>query len=109
MSEKIIRASSGEANERDRTDWVRLRAMTDDELDVAIAADPDAALGPDGEMGPLVGVVFRDSHGEWRWRLLNSDRTPIADSPRSYSSRDEVDASIRALRTAMTADRAKAA
>lgn len=109
MSEKITRVSLDEAIERDRTDWARLRALTDDEIEAAIAADPDSDLGLDGEMGPVVGIIFKDMHGAWRWRLLDSDRTPIADSPRGYQTRDEVDAGLRALRAAMSADQAKAA
>jgi uncharacterized protein (DUF4415 family) len=31
-------------SEKDQTDWARVDALTDDEIDTAIADDPDAAL-----------------------------------------------------------------
>ena len=47
MSGKIIRRKLGEIR-RDRTDRVRVDAMTEAELERAIAADPDADL-PDAD------------------------------------------------------------
>jgi len=109
MNEKITRARLGEVVSEDRTDWERLRAITDEELEAAIAEDRDASISADGESGPIVGMVFKDSRGQWRWRLLNSAGEPIADSPHGYSSRDQVDKAIKELRQAITAFAAKAA
>ena len=39
---------------RDRTDWARVDAMTEEERDRAIAADPDADLPVDWTKGRLV-------------------------------------------------------
>ncbi len=41
MSGRIIRRKLGEIR-KDRTDWARVDAMTEKELERAIAADPDA-------------------------------------------------------------------
>ena len=100
--------SLGEAPEAGRTDWDRLRGMTDDEIEAAIAADPDADLSGGGNAA-FQGLVFRDSTGEWRWRLVTPEGKAIADSPTSYADRSEVDRAIEALRKAMAAGRAKAA
>ena len=43
MSAKITRRKLGEVRE-DRTDWARVDAMTEQELERAIAADPDADI-----------------------------------------------------------------
>lgn len=101
MSEKITRVRLGKAVSEDRTDWEHLRSITDEELEATIAEDADSAVSPDGELGPIVGMVFRDSRGQWRWRLLDANRNPIADSPRGYADRDEADEAIRKLRAAI--------
>ena len=44
---RIIRRSLADLKrerEKDQTDWARVDALTDDEIDTAIADDPDAAL-----------------------------------------------------------------
>jgi uncharacterized protein YegP (UPF0339 family) len=109
MSERITRISLAEASKGGRTDWERLRTITDEELESSIANDPDASLGPDGEMGRLAALVFRDTRGEWRWRLLGPDGRAIADSPRGYADRDDVDKAIRKLRETLRTAETKAA
>lgn len=53
MSEKrIVRRSLAEikaSRGRDQTDWERLRNMTDEEIERAIADDPDADIGLDAD------------------------------------------------------------
>ena len=54
MREKITRRKLGEIRE-DRTDWARVDAMTEEELERNIAADPDSDLpGVDWTKGRLV-------------------------------------------------------
>jgi len=50
---EVTRTTASEARAyvaagRGRTDWERVRAMTDEEIDAAIAADPDMDLPPEG-------------------------------------------------------------
>ena len=42
MKGKVIRYRHGQPPPEDRTDWDRLRRMTDDEVEAAANADPDA-------------------------------------------------------------------
>lgn len=109
MNGRIIRTGLDEVREGGRTDWDRLRGMTDDELEAAIAADPDSDLGATETDASFQGLIFRDSKGEWRWRLVTSDGRAIADSPTSYADRSEVDRAIETLRSAILAGQAKAA
>jgi uncharacterized protein (DUF4415 family) len=50
-SGRIVRYTQKEVEERiargeDRTDWARIDAMSETELEAAIASDPDADIGP---------------------------------------------------------------
>ena len=101
MSERITKIGLDEASNGGRTDWARLRSISDAELEAAIANDPDASLGPNVLLGSLQGLVFKDSRGRWRWRLLGPGGQAIADSPRGYARRDDVDRSLRTLRELM--------
>jgi uncharacterized protein YegP (UPF0339 family) len=111
MNAKITRRSSGEAVEGDLTDWDRVRSLTDEDIEAAIADDPDASLGPDESRAAVRGLIFRDQEGAWRWRLIGANGEAIADSPKSYTDRAEVDRAITALRAAIVAaeDESKAA
>ena len=53
MKEKIIRRKLGDVGE-DLTDWKRVDAMTEEDLERAIAADPDADIVPDWTKAKLV-------------------------------------------------------
>lgn len=51
-SGRIVRYTEKEIKKRiargeDRTDWARVDAMSETELEAAIASDPDADIGPD--------------------------------------------------------------
>lgn len=43
---------------KDRTDWARVRALTDEEIEAAIASDPDAAPPLDAEWFEHARVVL---------------------------------------------------
>lgn len=100
---------SGEAARRGRTDWKHIRDMTDAQIEEAIRQDPDTFTLEEGEVPPFQGLIFQDPQGKWRWRLIGPDGEAIADSPRGYTDRDEVDRAIRALREAIVAGEAKKA
>ena len=106
MKDKITRVSLGAAIERDLTDWKRLRSLTDEEIESAIANDPDAEPG---STASVQGLIFLDAEGAWRWRPITRDGEAIADSPTGYADRSEVDRAIKALRDAIMADSVKAA
>lgn len=109
MNGKITRINSDTAVSGDLTDWERLRGLTDEEIETAVATDPDSGFVTDDEIRPLRGLIFRDSQGKWRWRLIAPDGRPIADSPGSYADRADVDRAIQALRDLITSHSARAA
>ena len=112
MNGGITRVSMDEAVKEDRTDWERVRALTDEQIDAAIAADPDTyAMG--GELDQLrnnplkfVYSVYSDSAGEWRWRLEGSDGRILAYGAESYPSQSEAVRAVGAVRTAFRKARA---
>lgn len=106
MSGDITRISLDEAVRGDRTDWARLRALTEDEIEAAIAADPDTFGLEDGEPQGRKGASYRyelhaDSKGEWRWRLLDANGEILAVGGQSFSSRESLEAAITQLREAL--------
>ncbi len=109
MSGKITKAGSDGDVEGDLTDWKRVRALTDEEIEEAIRNDPDTFALEEGEVPPFQGLTFRDPQGRWRWRLIGPSGEAIADSPRGYDDRSEVDRALRTLREAIVAGSAKAA
>ena len=66
MSEKIIRYRPGiDPKPEDRTDWERLRRMTDEEIEAAALSDPDALpmtdeqLAQDYRPGEIIAIRKR--------------------------------------------------
>lgn len=57
MKEKLTTMRLGEGLEQDKTDWKRLRSMTEEELEAAIDADPDTERITD-EMWAKAKVVI---------------------------------------------------
>ena len=65
------------ANGEDRTDWAKVEAMTDEELEASIAADPDGDISPEAWENIIVGLPeviepkrhmnFRIDADVWRW------------------------------------------
>jgi uncharacterized protein YegP (UPF0339 family) len=101
-------------NKASRTDWARLRALTDEEIETAIAADPDSYELTSSDLLGRNGASFRyeiykDSRRGWRWRLLSADGDVLALGAQAYSSRNDVEAAILMLRDALLGARSKAA
>jgi uncharacterized protein YegP (UPF0339 family) len=92
-----------EAVREDRTDWLRVRALTDEQIDAAIAADPDSfAMGDkqEGDQTKFVYLVYSDSVGKWRWRLEGSDGRVMAYGAETYATQKDAARAVAILRTA---------
>ena len=85
MSEHITRVSLDEAVSRDRTDWARLRSLSDDEIEHAAATDDDSfSLAADAHY-----VVAKDQQGGWNWKLVDAGGVVIATGGVSHASQAE--------------------
>lgn len=114
MSGKSTRIGSDAVSEESRTDWARLRALTEDEIDEAIAADPDSYAIADHHLlgrrgGSFRYEIHRDSAGRWRWTLLSAGGEMLARGAQSFSSRGALEASLGDLREALLGGRSQAA
>jgi uncharacterized protein (DUF4415 family) len=80
--ERIVRYTAEEISEKlargeDKTDWAKVDAMTEEELEAAIAADPDSAVSPESWDNVIIGlpdfikpkkhVNLRIDSDVWRW------------------------------------------
>lgn len=114
MNAKRSRIGLAAGSEESRTDWGRLGALTDDEIDAEIAADPDSyalfdreLLGREG--GSFRYEIYHDGAGRWQWRLLSSNGEVLARSGQSFPSRGALNASLGAMRDALLGGRSQAA
>ena len=57
-AKRIVKATLG-SRRRDKTDWARVRAMTDEEIEAAARSDPDAQL-TDAEFWKGAKLVMPD-------------------------------------------------
>lgn len=104
MSDDITRITLDTAIESDQTDWARLRAISDADIEKAIAEDPDTFEVSPKNFEKDVGAryeVFKDAAGRYRWRLQNAAGVVIAKSAQSYSSKDAVMSAIASLRSVL--------
>lgn len=100
MSEHITRLSLDAALDQDRTDWARLRGLTDAEIEAAIAADADSfALEEDSAGSATQYRVRKDKTGGWSWSLVGADGKVLAVAPGSYATRAAVLAAIDRIRS----------
>jgi uncharacterized protein YegP (UPF0339 family) len=85
------------------TDWARLRAMDDDAIDTAIAADPDSyALADKDFAGAQRGFKYEiyKAAGGWRWRLIDDEGETLADGARIFAVKQAALDAISAVRAA---------
>lgn len=102
MNEKSTRIGLAADIDSGRTDWQRVKSLSDAEIDAAIATD-SAAYGIETELlghksGQYHYVIYRDETGAWRWKLQARDGTVLAEAPQGRASRKAVLASIAKLR-----------
>jgi uncharacterized protein YegP (UPF0339 family) len=87
--------------------------MTDDEIDAAIASDPDAwAVGDEeSKRWPKPGhyEIYRDGSGKYRWRLVAADGSVVADGAQVFATRKQAQHALGDLRLLMLSSRPQAA
>ena len=114
MSGSYTRIGLEEDRDGSRTDWVRLRALTDEEIELAIAADPDAYPVEETDLigrrkGSYSYQLYRDTAGNWRWALRSADGQVLAVSGKAFASRADAERAITELREAILGARSAAA
>ena len=114
MSGSYTKVGLQEGSEGSRTDWQRLRSLSEADIDAAIAADPDAYPIGESEFigrrgGSYAYEIFQDSPGAWRWILRGAGGEVLAASGRSFESREALEEALTELRAAMLGARSKAA
>ena len=106
MSEHITRVSLAEAVDGDRTNWSRLQNLSDSALDAAIAADDDTFAVDLTRTTTARYVIYRDSAGQWRWRLMSAAGDILARSGGAFGSKTAATVAVGAIRTALAQARA---
>lgn len=107
MNERITRVGLDDPIES-RTDWARLRSLTEDDLERAIADDPDTFTVHRRPV-KMRFEVFQDKANEWRWKLVHGNGSVIADSAEGYRDRRDAERGIELVRQAGNATEASAA
>lgn len=102
MSEHITRVSLDEAVSGDNTDWVRLDALSDKDIEVAAATDENSfSLAADAHY-----VVAKDRQGGWNWKLVDAGGLIIATGGVSHASQAEARTALDRARAAVRDTRA---
>ena len=105
MSGNFIRISSPVDSDGSATDWQRIKSLTDEEIDAAIASDTDAYTIVATQLGHQAGryhyKIFQDSTGAWHWQLVSKDGRILAAAANGLTSRKSAQAAIAELRSAL--------
>ncbi|WP_176495682.1 YegP family protein [Sphingomonas sp. HMP6] len=111
MSDGITRISLDTANDGDRTDWSRLRALSDADIATAITEDADTfEIEASTSSGSGVRyVLYRSVDGGWHWVLKDRDGTHLAVSATAFASKEATARAIDALRSQLLTGDVKAA
>ncbi len=105
MSGRTIRTGSGEGVNPSTTDWAKVKALGDAEIDAAISADPDAypldreTLGRAGSAYQY--VVFKVAERRFRWRLVGANGLSLASSEQDFPTAEAARGAIADLRRAV--------
>jgi hypothetical protein len=97
MSEKTTLRRSGEPIEGDRTDWERLRRLTDEQNEANIASDFDSWPLDDQARGYFFHV-HPAGNGRWTWELIGRDGRVAARAPEDYESREAAETAALPLK-----------
>jgi uncharacterized protein YegP (UPF0339 family) len=113
MNGKTIRTGSVVDHKASRTDWARVKGLSDAAIDAAIADDADAYALDAEVLGRADSnyhyEVHRDDQGGFRWRLVAKDGEVLASSHSAYRSKNAVKNAIAILRAALLGDDSLAA
>jgi hypothetical protein len=102
MSEKITAGRSSDRVREDRSDWARLRAMTDDQNEANIAGDFDSWPVDDQARGYFFHVRPA-GNGRWTWDMVDRESRIVACAPEEYGSRESAEASTLPLKESLKA------
>ena len=99
MSEKITRMRLDDAPRESLTDWARLDAMTEDDIERAIEDDPEwAAFNDVSDLQKRAGFsLFRGPDDQWRWLLSDQSGLVIGQSTVAYRYKGDAIAAVRDL------------
>lgn len=107
MNEHITRVSLAEAVKGDRTDWKRLQALSDVDVERACADDEDCfGLESAGSSSQARYMIYRTTGGAYRWRLIDAIGTIIAESGSDFPTKQEARKAMDAARIAFAQARA---
>lgn len=105
MSGKFTKVSSPVDNSKSATDWQRIKSLTDQDIDAAIAVDADAYAMVTTQLGHDAGRYHYnlacDADANWYWQLVARDGRVLAESAARYPTREAVQDSIKELRSAL--------
>lgn len=108
MNEQITRVSLGQVGSG-QTDWDRVRALTDAQIDAAIASDPDAFALCDADLAAITAEspaghasyqIRKSRDGRFRWYLISGQGAILAAAYEGAATLEEARAGIFALRAA---------
>jgi hypothetical protein len=102
MSEKIAAGRSGDRVREDRTDWARLRAMTDEQNEANIAGDFDSWPVDDQARGYFFHVR-PTGKGRWTWEMVDRDSRIVARAPEVYENWEAAEAATLPLKESLKA------
>jgi uncharacterized protein YegP (UPF0339 family) len=87
------------------TDWQRIKALTDREIDAAIADDADSyavsAMGLGHQKGRYTYNLYRDKDGAWHWQVVAQDGRILAAAAGGLATRELAQAAIAELRSTL--------
>jgi uncharacterized protein YegP (UPF0339 family) len=88
-----------------KTDWARVDALTDADIEAALQDDPDAVLLEPYALGTF--VIYRDTDGLFRWHLSLPNGQLLASSSEGYATIAASKESIALLRAVASAPAVK--
>lgn len=99
MSEKLTRVTLDTEFDSSATDWERLASMTEEDIERAIADDPDwAAFNDVSEHQKQAGFsLFIGPDGHWRWLLSDESGAVIGQSTVGYRYKGDAIGAVNAL------------
>jgi hypothetical protein len=102
MNEKIIAGRKGNRVREDRTDWDRVRRMTDEQNEANIASDFDSWPVEDQGRGYFFHVR-QAGNGRWTWDMVDRGSRVVARAPEDYDSCDAAEAATLRLKESLKA------